>query len=460
MTMEKNSIRLSDLAKEISEVFRKNFSMERYWVSAEILGLKINKGHCYLQLGEKDERSTQPKAEFKAMIWSSTFNMIHSRFIAETGNELQENIEILCKVEVQFHERFGMSLIVHDVDAAYTLGKMAIERKKTVDRLKQEGVYNLNKELALPSVIQNIAVISSADADGFKDFTTKLNDNKFGIVFHTKLFPSLMQGDNAPRDIIAALTIIKQHTCFKFLDAVVIVRGGGQTSSLSCYNDYLLAHEVANYPLPVLTGIGHTADVSIVDEVANLNLITPTAVADFIIQHANSFKEQIDYLRDGIHAYANLCIDSEEESVTELMNAIVSIVNDTMDNENLFFDNLASIIKQTVNQELISESSKLVYSKDKIRFLSERIIATQLNQLSFDSSMLKNKAGTAIKQEENYLNNAQQKSLILDPINILKRGFSYTLYNNKPVFDANEVPLDSEIETVVFKGTIKSKKIK
>jgi len=268
-----------------------------------------------------------------------------------------------------------------------------------------------------------------------------------------------MQGDNAPRDIIAALTIIKQHTCFKFLDAVVIVRGGGQTSSLSCYNDYLLAHEVANYPLPVLTGIGHTADVSIVDEVANLNLITPTAVADFIIQHANSFKEQIDYLRDGIHAYANLCIDSEEESVTELMNAIVSIVNDTMDNENLFFDNLASIIKQTVNQELISESSKLIYSNDKIRFLSERIIATQLNQLSFDLSMLKNKAGIAIKQEENYLNNAQQKSLILDPINILKRGFSYTLYNNKPVFDANEVPLNSEIETVVFKGTIKSKKI-
>ena len=194
------------------------------------------------------------------------------------------------------------------------------------------------------------------------------------------------------------------------------------------------------------------------DEVANLNLITPTAVADFIIQHANSYKEQIDYLRDGIHAYANLCIESEEETITELMNAIVSIVNDTMDDEKLFFDNLVSVIKQRVNQELFSESSNLHYSKDKIRFLSERIIAAQLNQLSFDSSLLKNKTVNVIKQEENYLNNAQQKSLILDPINILKRGFSYTLYNNKPVFDANEVPLDSEIETVVFKGIIKSKK--
>ncbi len=458
--MEKNCIRLSDLAKEISEVFRKNFSMERYWVSAEILGLKINKGHCYLQLGEKDERSTQPKAEFKAMIWSSNFNFIHSRFIAETGNELQENMEILCKVEVQFHERFGMSLIVHDVDAAYTLGKMAIERKKTVDKLKQEGVYYLNKQLALPSVIQNIAVISSADADGFKDFTTKLNENKFGFIFNTKLFPSLMQGDNAPRDIIAALNVIKQHACFDFLDALVIVRGGGQTSSLSCYNDYLLADEVANFPLPVLTGIGHTADVSVVDEVANLNLITPTAVADFIILHANTFKEQIDYLRDGIHAYANLCIESEEETVADLMNAIVSLVNETMDDEKLFFDNLASIIKQTVNQELVSENSKLVYAKDKIRFLSESITMKELNQLTFDASLLKNKVGNVIKQEEGYLINAQQKSLILDPINILKRGFSYTLYNNKPVFDANEVPLDSEIETVFFKGTIKSKKIK
>jgi exodeoxyribonuclease VII large subunit len=458
--MDKNIIRLSDLAKEISEVFRKNFSIERYWVSAEILGLKINKGHCYLQLGEKDERSTQPKAEFKAMIWSSNFNLIHSRFIAETGNLLQENMEILCKVEVQFHERFGMSLIVHDVDAAYTLGKMAIERKKTVDKLKQEGVYFLNKQKELSSVIQTIAVISSADADGFKDFTTKLNDNKFGLVFHTKLFPSLMQGDNAPRDIIAALNVIKQHACFDYLDAVVIVRGGGQTSSLSCYNDYSLAYEVANYPLPVLTGIGHTADVSVVDEVANMNLITPTAVADFIIQHTNTFKEQIDYLRDGIHAYANLCIESEEEAVADLMNAILSIVNETMEDEKSFFDNLASVITQTVNQELVSENSQLIYAKDKIRFLTESIITKELSQLSFDSSMLKNKSAAVLKQEENYLINAQQKSLILDPVNILKRGFSYTLYNNKPIYDANEVPLEAEIETVLYKGSIKSKKIK
>jgi len=458
--MDKNIIRLSDLAKEISEVFRKNFSMERYWVSAEILGLKINKGHCYLQLGEKDERSTQPKAEFKAMIWASNFNFIHTRFIAETGNELQENMEILCKVEVQFHERFGMSLIVHDVDAAYTLGKMAIERKKTVDKLKQEGVYFLNKQKQVSAVIQTIAVISSADADGFKDFTTKLNDNKFGLVFHTKLFPSLMQGDNAPRDIIAALNVIKQHACFPFLDAVVIVRGGGQTSSLSCYNDYSLAYEVANYPLPVLTGIGHTADVSVVDEVANMNLITPTAVADFIIQHTNTFKEQIDYLRDGIHAYANLCIESEEEAVADIMNAILSIVNETMEDEKSFFDNLASVITQTVNQELVSEKSQLIYAKDKIRFLTESIITKELSQLSFDTSMLKNKSAAVLKQEENYLINAQQKSLILDPVNILKRGFSYTLYNNKPVYDANEVPLEAEIETVLYKGSIKSKKIK
>jgi exodeoxyribonuclease VII large subunit len=361
-------------------------------------------------------------------------------------------MEILCKVEVQFHERFGMSLIVHDVDAAYTLGKMAIERKKTVDKLKQEGVYFLNKQKEVSAVIQTIAVISSADADGFKDFTTKLNDNKFGLVFHTKLFPSLMQGDNAPRDIIAALNVIKQHACFPFLDAVVIVRGGGQTSSLSCYNDYSLAYEVANYPLPVLTGIGHTADVSVVDEVANMNLITPTAVADFIIQHTNTFKEQIDYLRDGIHAYANLCID--------LMNAILSIVNETMEDEKSFFDDLASVITQTVNQELVSENSQLNYAKDKIRFLTESIITKELSQLSFDSSMLKNKSAAVLKQEENYLINAQQKSLILDPVNILKRGFSYTLYNNKPIYDANEVPLEAEIETVLYKGSIKSKKIK
>lgn len=458
--MDKNIIRLSDLAKEITEVFRKNFSMERYWVSAEILGLKINKGHCYLQLGEKDDRSTQPKAEFKAMVWSSNFSMLHHRFVSETGNELQENMEILCKVEVQFHERFGMSLIVHDIDPAYTLGKIAIERKKTVDKLKQERVYFLNKQKELPSVIQNVAVISSAEADGFKDFTTKLNENKFGVVFHTKLFPSLMQGDNAPSDIISALNKIKNHSCYPYLHAVVIVRGGGQTSSLSCYNDYLLAYEVANFNLPILTGIGHTADVSVVDEVANLNLITPTAVADFIIQHANSFKEHIDYLRDGIHAYANLCIESEEETVSELMNAISSYVSEKVQDEKSFFDNLARVMKQIITQEIISENSNLSHTKDKIRLFVDSILLKNKNQLLFDHTELKNKTNFVTNREENYLRLAQMKNNMLDPYNILMRGFSYTLYNDQLVFDPKEVPLGAEVETVVFKGRFKSKKTK
>ncbi len=458
--MDKNIIRLSDLAKEITEVFRKNFSMERYWVSAEILGLKINKGHCYLQLGEKDDRSTQPKAEFKAMVWSSNFSMLHHRFVSETGNELQENMEILCKVEVQFHERFGMSLIVHDIDPAYTLGKIAIERKKTVDKLKQERVYFLNKQKERPSVIQNVAVISSAEADGFKDFTTKLNENKFGVVFHTKLFPSLMQGDNAPSDIISALNKIKNHSCYPYLHAVVIVRGGGQTSSLSCYNDYLLAYEVANFNLPILTGIGHTADVSVVDEVANLNLITPTAVADFIIQHANSFKEHIDYLRDGIHAYANLCIESEEETVSELMNAISSYVSEKVQDEKSFFDNLARVMKQIITQEIISENSNLSHTKDKIRLFVDSILLKNKNQLLFDHAELKNKTNFVTNREENYLRLAQMKNNMLDPYNILMRGFSYTLYNDQLVFDPKEVPLGAEVETVVFKGRFKSKKTK
>ncbi len=458
--MDKTIIRLSDLAKEITEVFRKNFSMERYWVSAEILGLKINKGHCYLQLGEKDDRSTQPKAEFKAMVWSSNFSMLHHRFVSETGNELQENMEILCKVEVQFHERFGMSLIVHDIDPAYTLGKIAIERKKTVDKLKQERVYFLNKQKELPSVIQNVAVISSAEADGFKDFTTKLNENKFGVVFHTKLFPSLMQGDNAPSDIISALNKIKNHSCYPYLHAVVIVRGGGQTSSLSCYNDYLLAYEVANFNLPILTGIGHTADVSVVDEVANLNLITPTAVADFIIQHANSFKEHIDYLRDGIHAYANLCIESEEETVSELMNAISSYVSEKVQDEKSFFDNLARVMKQIITQEIISENSNLSHTKDKIRLFVDSILLKNKNQLLFDHAELKNKTNFVTNREENYLRLAQMKNNMLDPYNILMRGFSYTLYNDQLVFDPKEVPLGAEVETVVFKGRFNSKKTK
>ncbi|MFM7016711.1 MAG: exodeoxyribonuclease VII large subunit [Bacteroidota bacterium] len=457
--MKKSILRLSELAKEISEVFRKNFSSERYWVSAEILGLKINKGHCYLQLGEKDERSTQPKAEFKAMVWASNFTMVHARFVAETGNELQENMEVLCLVEVQFHERFGMSLLIHDIDPAYTLGRMAIERKKTVDQLKKEGVYLLNKQQHLPVVVQNIAIISSADADGFKDFTTKLFNNHANIVFHWKLFPSLMQGDNAPASIINALHQIKNHSCFPYLHAVVIVRGGGQTSSLSCYNDYQLAFEVANFPIPVLTGIGHTADISIVDEVAHLNLITPTAVADFIIQHAAEFTNQLNYLRDGIHAYANLGIDSEEEIIVELAEAIANIVNESLLEEQHYFESAASVMNRLVKDKILNESNTLFYKKEKIKLLVDAVILKNKNQLLFNYTELKNKSRLILNKEENDLNNAQIKSEILDPMNILKRGFSYTLYNNQLVFDPDEVPLNAELETIVLKGKIKSKKM-
>jgi len=164
--MDAPAISLSALAKHISNVFRKEFSFERYWVTAEIIGMKISKGHCYLQLVEKDERGVMPKAEFRAMIWSSMFDVLHRRFMIETGTRLQEQVQILCKVEVQFHERYGLSLIVHDLDPSYTLGKLEMERRQTIDRLRKEGVYDLNKQKHLPEAIQTIAVISAEDSRG------------------------------------------------------------------------------------------------------------------------------------------------------------------------------------------------------------------------------------------------------------------------------------------------------
>lgn len=251
-------ISLHELNSMIRETLNDGFP-ERYWVSAEISEARENySGHCYLEFAEKDSRSGQIIAKAKGIIWASTFLMLKPYFEEQTGEMFRAGIKVLVQVSIDFHELYGLTLTVHDIDPSYTLGDIARHRAEILRQLSDEGVIDINKELTWAFPPQRIAVISSRTAAGYGDFTNQLKNNTEGYVFYTVLFQAVMQGNQAESSIIAALEKIYEQA--DNFDGVVIIRGGGATSELSCFDSYLLALHIAQFPLPILTGIGHDRD--------------------------------------------------------------------------------------------------------------------------------------------------------------------------------------------------------
>ena len=277
MNPEQN-ISLSELCAHIQDAIE-NECMDTYWVRAEISSLSLKGGHCYMDLVEKSS-SALLSAKVRATCWSNVYAYLSEYFRSETGSPLQVGMQILIEVEVQFHAVYGMSLNIVNIDPTFTSGNLAIERQKTITRLQEEGIIDMQKSLSLSSVCRRLAVVSSQDAAGYQDFVDQLQHS--GFAFQTALFPAAMQGENAVRSIVAALqTIAAQEEDW---DAVVIIRGGGASADLTCFDAYELCAHCAQFPLPIMTGIGHTRDVSVLDMVAYMALKTPTAVAAFFAE--------------------------------------------------------------------------------------------------------------------------------------------------------------------------------
>lgn len=263
------------------------------WVRAEIASLTERNGHAWFDLVEKDARGGLLAARMRANCWSSIWGMLRAFFREETGTDLQAGMQILIEAEVTHHPVYGLSLNIVGIDPKYTAGDLAQQRQHTLKKLEEEGVLELNKSLTLPRLTQRLAVISSDTAAGYEDFCHQLDES--GFRFHTDLYPAVMQGENAERSIIAALSAVAQRE--NDYDAVIIIRGGGATTDLSCFDSYDLCNHCAQFPLPLLTGIGHTRDISVLDIVAHTALKTPTAVAAFLIDRQNTLLQQIGDLR-------------------------------------------------------------------------------------------------------------------------------------------------------------------
>jgi exodeoxyribonuclease VII large subunit len=455
--MEQQVHTLSALSRYIATIFKREFATQRFWVTGEIIGLKVSRGHCYLQLAEKDEVATTPKAEFRAIVWASAFEALQLRFVKETGLQLQEQLQVLCLVEVQFHERFGLSLIVHDIDPAFTLGKLEQERRKTIDRLKKEGLYHLNKQHVLPTVIQRIALISAEDSRGYEDFMTSLVDNGYGYTFYVKLFPSLLQGDLAASNMIGQLVGIFEEQGTSHFDAVVIVRGGGAASSLGCFNDYHLSRAIARFPLPVITGIGHSADTSVVDEVANINLITPTEAGVFLVNRMMNFEVVVSNYWKQLADIANQMIFDESSFLKSSMLNVQQKVAFYLKDENFQLKHHQEVIKNIFIQQMLAENNFLGNANAGLKAQLKYILQRETQFLNGAFLNIKNGVKNKIEREESWIQFKTQQLILLDPINILKRGFSYTLNNGKLLTNYEDVKSGDELTTILANGKIKSK---
>lgn len=349
---------LRELNLRIKAVMQERFP-ETYWLRAETSDVRVNhsSGHCYLEFVEKNEQTGQIVAKARASIWAKTFGMLKPYFEKETGQAFVSGLTVLVKVSVEFHELYGFSLTVYAIDPAYTLGDMARKRLEIVKQLKAEGIFTLNKELPFPVLPRRIAIITSPTAAGYEDFMNQLTNNDSGFPFYVKLFPALMQGDKTEESVISALDRI--YACASCFDVVAIIRGGGASSDLSSFDSYLLAANCAQFPLPVITGIGHERDETVLDMVAHTRMKTPTAVAEFLIGQMKQAADEVEELEAQFVYLADKKLSEQKTWIQLLISRLpVTVLNTLATHKTAINDRFRQI--QRLTDEHLAENRKFL----------------------------------------------------------------------------------------------------
>ena len=326
---------------------------DEYWVEAELSECRERGGHCYMELIEKDEQTNTPVARASAKCWRQTWQVLQPHFERVTGQPLHAGLKVLLRVYAQYHEAYGFSWIVTDIDPTYTIGDMARKRQEIIRQLKEEGVFDLQRELRIPLFAQRIAVISAAGAAGYGDFCRQLEDNEYGFCFEVTLFPAIMQGEQVEKSIIAALNNIYEQGQ-KSYDCVVIIRGGGATADLSGFDTLALAENVAQFPLPVITGIGHERDESIIDMVAHTRVKTPTAAAALLIDHLRQVLERINSAQQRITTAIFQRIANQKMRLTNLQTLLPALVQRNLAEARHRIEMLEVLLKSHDPQRLLS----------------------------------------------------------------------------------------------------------
>lgn len=384
---------------------------DEYWVQAELSDVRTNStGHCYLEFIQKDSRSNNLIAKARGTIWANVYRLLKPYFEESTGQAFVSGIKVLVQVTVSFHELYGYSLTVQDIDPTYTLGDMARRRREILKQLEEEGVLTLNKELEMPVLPQRIAVVSSPTAAGYGDFCHQLKNNSRGFFFHTELFPALMQGDRVEESVLSALDAILNRQ--EDFDAVVIIRGGGATSDLSGFDTYLLAAACAQFPLPIITGIGHERDDTVLDSVAHTRVKTPTAAAEYLINCMDLAADELEVLISQLH--------------------------------------------ESVRSRLTEEHRKLISCRNRIPSAVVRRVSDAKLALLTTRKDISLAVQTSLSRQRHRLELLQQRLADASPEKILARGYSITLKDGKVVKNGDVLQLNDEIVTRLYQGEIVS----
>jgi exodeoxyribonuclease VII large subunit len=450
-TYQPPALSLSQLTAGITEVIEGNFPAP-LWIKAEVAKLNHypGSGHCYPSLVEKEKG--QIRAEMRGTIWANDFIRINNNFIKITREPLKEGIQILFRALVKYHAVYGLSLQIVDIDPSYTLGEMAREKMETIMRLKNEGIYERNHQLELPLLPKRIAIISVRTSKGFSDFINILENNPWGYAFTCVLFPALLQGDKAVESIVGQLKQVAKFT--GHFDAVAIIRGGGGDVGLNCYDHYLLAKEVALCPLPVLTGIGHSTNETVVEMVAGYNKITPTDVAYFLIQQLHNFSARVNDCQEKIVLLARETIEEEKRGWGELSKRLLLQTDNLLNLNKSSLEHVSRQIIASSNASITGQKHILSLAESRLRFKPGLYIREQKTDLRNRTDWFAMRVKNLIVQQHVAISNLDQKINLLDPRQVLKRGYSITYHKGKPLTGAEGIYEGEIIETQLFKGNI------
>ncbi len=429
--MDRHALTLFELNSLVSNVIDTAFD-HAFWVEAELSEAREVRGHCYMELIQKDIFSATPVARASAKCWKSTWARLKPKFERATGQELHAGLKVMLLVTANFHEAYGFAWIVQDIDPTYTLGDMARKRLEIIRQLKEEGVFDLQKELTIPMFAQRVAVISSENAAGYGDFCHQLLDNDYGFAFSIRLFPAIMQGEQVETTVINALNDIYNNV--DDFDVVVIIRGGGATADMSGFDTLALAENVANFPIPIITGIGHDRDESVLDMVSNTRVKTPTAAAAFLVDNLASLWSHIDTMRERVATTVRRRMETEQERLARISGRVPILFSLVKERQEAKLTRLMTAITGSIRERLQRAMHEIAVIDNNIQPLVERKLTKERNRV----------AQLALRADA------------LDPQLLLKRGYSITLFNGKAVHDPATLQEGDVIETRVEKGTLVS----
>ena len=424
---------LLELSESIERVITRTFN-NSYWVRAEISRLNFypKSGHCYPELVEKKEGKIV--AEIRSTIWRNTYQSLTAKFKSQTGEDLREGMNVLFLVNVKYSPRHGISLSIVDIDPSFSLGEMAKEKKLSIETLRKEGLFAKNQDIEFPFLPQRLAIISVSTSKGYHDFleTIQFKASRFDI--RMQLFPAILQGDVAVSSITEQLGLIQKRVID--FDLVLIIRGGGGDVGLHCYNNVEMARSVASFPIPVITGIGHSTNETVVEMVANQNKITPTAVADLLVERFKDLENDLRYSQQILERVPQNFIEPRKQLLLNQIQYLKAAAAEPINQQKLKIQGLGNQVQNATQSRFQNERSKLdLKLLGAIQYLSKTKINSALNHIS----------------------HIEEKIQLLDPKNTLKRGFTMSLVNGKTVTDIHQMKVGNILETVLYNGKIESK---